>query len=238
MNQYIRHESTAAEYYGNHEPYVTKKPRTRLGRSERRGTIKLLVGLSALAVIYLMEQPFWSALSPTDGQAEAPPTVSDHDDTAQTVSVAGTGAVDLNIGDSFSVGCNLIDAGAGACMTVTLEDVQPEALCQGTGPEEGRFARVTLSATMLKDADIGFISPFRVPQWTAFTAGGEARATRSEFPCGSGVTELNRLAEVPGATATGSYWLPVPDDATVVEFTGYSGPLFRVPVALQGTTAP
>ncbi len=216
-----RYESTT-EYYGNHEPYVTKKPRS---RRNRREAIQILVPVVAVLAVYLVWQPFWPVFPDVESRSEAPPAET-------TRAVAEGEPINLNIGDSVDVDCSAHNLGQSVCMTVTLEDIQPEALCHGKEPKEGRFVQVTLSAITREDPDLFFHSPFLIPQWRAFTADGEASFAHSEYLCDSGVAELARAEETPGETVTGSYWLAVPHDATALEFTGYLYPLFRVPVAL------
>lgn len=208
----MNHYESATEYYGNHEPYLEKKPRKKRDWKSLWSDVTFYFWIAVLIILLATEDSVRAMIAGMLQREDA-------------------AVATLDVGDSFDVACGQLRPEEGACMTVTLEDIQAEATCRFEDPGTGRYVRVLLSATIPEDTDEYFLSPFRNPRWMVLTADDEAFSVRSEPLCETGVSELGLMAEVPGTTMRGSYWLAVPEDAATLRFEGPGGPLFTVPLA-------
>lgn len=138
--------------------------------------------------------------------------------------------VKLSVGDSVEVPCSMYALEEGDCMTLTLTDMNTTATCSDSYSPSGRYVTLTFEASMPADADSDFSSPFRSSPWSVATEDNQMTGTDEEVGCDLDRNHLDLMAEFPGYSATGTSWLPVPDNAAEVFFEVSHEPLFSIPL--------
>lgn len=149
-------------------------------------------------------------------------------DTAQTPQ--SIYPVTLNPGDSVEVPCSMYAPEDGTCMTLTLTEVNPNAICSSSHVEPGRYVALTFDASMPANADPDFSSPFRSSPWSVTTDDKRKTQVRSEVTCDLSSNHLDLKTEFPGYSASGTAWLPVPDNVSEAHFEVSRDHLFSVPL--------
>lgn len=180
---------------------------------------KLIVALAALA---LGTAGCTNSESSTEPTAEEPSTSS-----ASSTSVRENAV--LGEGDSFEVPCSTLDSTS--CMTVDIVSINAQATCATyEGAEPGRFVALEFTASMPEDADTDFTSPFRTMPWSVSTNDGEISRSDTEIHCDGADSYLNLMDEFPGYSATGTAYLPVPDNADLVHFEVADGDKVKIAI--------
>lgn len=149
--------------------------------------------------------------------------------TNRTPTLQSTFPETLSVGESVEVPCSMYRLGDGSCMTIILTDIQSNAVCSSNYAEPGRYVALTFDASMPSNADSDFSSPFRSSPWSVVTSDRRVTQTRQDITCGE-ASYLDLLAEFPGYSASGTAWLPVPDNATEVRFDVSHEHLFSIPL--------
>lgn len=136
----------------------------------------------------------------------------------------------LSAGGSVDVPCSMYAPEEGVCMTLTLTNIDPNTVCSSSYADPGRYVALTFDASMPVGADSEFSSPFRSSPWSVVTEDNRITNTRADVGCDLSSNYLDLMAEFPGYSATGTAWLPVPDNATEVHFEAGHEHLFTVPL--------
>ncbi|WP_149029357.1 hypothetical protein [Corynebacterium halotolerans] len=157
------------------------------------------------------------------------PATDASDDYTATQEPESLYPVTLNVGDSVDVPCSMYSPEDGTCMTLTLTEVNSQAVCPESN-HVGRFVSLAFEATMPADADSDFTSPFRSFPWSATTTDGRMTGVMPESYCNGAGTHSDLRAEFPGYSAIGTSFLPVPDNVAEVHFESDHENLFIVPI--------
>lgn len=137
--------------------------------------------------------------------------------------------VTLNVGGFVEVPCSMYSLDEGMCMTLTLTEVNPQAVCPESN-HPGRFVSLSFDASMPTNADPDFTSPFGSFPWSAITADGRKTSIMPESYCNGGATHGDLRDEFPGYSASGTAYLPVPDNVVEVHFESDHEHLFSAPI--------